>query len=288
MAKRALEIMLDRDAQALFDSFSSCFGIRIVFYSPEGRILAAGDSRTTDSDFCSLIQKRLYGEKRCLELDAANRAAAMGSRTTISYRCHAGLGEAIVPAFAGDSLLGFVMIGQFRSEEILPAAVRAEWRRRAGSTELERAFAELPLVPAEKTKDLLKLLSVLVEHIVARRLIALKGSALLDTILTYIRDNPERPIRLAEAAALVHRSESTVSHLFRQRLGLSFREALIEEKLGLAEECMRLSPGITVREAASRVGYDDPFHFSSLYKKRRGIPPSEYLGRYRRREDSRA
>jgi len=279
MPKRAIEIILNDEVQALFNSFSSCFDIRIVFFAPDGEVLTSGRPRPCDSRYCTLVQKHLYGEARCLELDAEKREAAARDKKTVFYQCHAGLCEAIVPVFARKSLLGFVMIGQFRGEKKVPVNVRTDWKRTRDAHEIEKAFTELPLVPPEKTQDVLTLFSILVEYIVSRNLIALKGNLLLEEILAFIRNNIDRPISLAQAAALVHRSESTVSHLFQERLGRSFRETVIEEKLTKAEEYMRTIPNITVAQTAALVGYTDPFHFSNLYKKHRGLPPSEYMKR---------
>ena len=284
MIRRAIEIMLDNNVQALFDSFSSCFGIRIVFFAPDGSILTTGQPRACDSGYCTLVQQHLYGEGRCLELDAEKREAAERDGTTQFYRCHAGLCEAIVPIRARDALLGFVMIGQFRSDKSMPDSVRAAWKTQVGTHELEKAYSELPLVPPEKTQDVLRLFTVLVEYIVSRNLIALKGDLLLEEALAYIRANVERPISLSEVAEVMSRSESTVSHLFQEKLGRSFRAVLIEEKLRRAEEYMRTVPTATVAETAGAVGYNDPFHFSNLYKKHRGIPPSGYMKRLSREE----
>jgi len=272
----ALEILLKPDVQAVFDSFSACFGIRTLFYTPEGEILTTGRTRATDSRYCDLLQDRVFGEARCLECDAQKREQAARERRMVYYRCHAGLYEAVVPLFAQQQLLGFVMIGQFRTDSALPREARTLARGKLPTKQLAAAYAELPLVTPDRIADVLRLFAVLADYIVLQNMVRLKGNLLLDRILGLIRSRIDRPVSLNEAAALVHRSRSTVSHLFNEKLGRSFRQVCIQTKLDKAEEYMRTIPNITVAEAARMVGYSDPFHFSSLYKKHRGMPPSAY------------
>ncbi len=279
--KRALELILKEDAQQVFDAFSACFDIRILFYSPKGEVLATGQTRDADSNYCALLQDRVFGEGQCLALDDDKRKEAAEKRGIVCYRCHAGLREAVMPIYAGKQLLGFVMIGQLRCEADVPHEMAKIWARKYAPGVLEAAYAELPLVPVEKVDHVLKLFSIMVTYMVSRHMITLKGDLLLEEVITYIEDHVAEPVSLAGAAATVYRSESTISHLFKKKLGKTFKGTVIETKLDTAETYMRTVPGLTVAEVAGMVGYQDPFHFSAIYKKYRGHPPSVYLKQHR-------
>ena len=41
-----------------------------------------------------------------------------------------------------------------------------------------------------------------------------------------------------------------------------------------AKELLETSPDLNVREIADKVGYDDAYHFSKLFKKRFGVSPT--------------
>jgi hypothetical protein len=105
--RKPLETILKSDVQKIFDHFSSCFDIRILFYSTKGEELSVGLNQP-DSRYCRLVQDKLFGEEACLAMDEMkrNEAAQMGSM--ICYECHAGLVEAIIPINFGGRLLGFV------------------------------------------------------------------------------------------------------------------------------------------------------------------------------------
>lgn len=276
--KRPLETILKEDVQKIFDHFCACFNIRILFYSPTGEMLKVGLNRP-DSEYCLLTQDRLYGISTCLELDESKRQEAASKRATVCYVCHAGLVEAIKPIYFEDKLLGFVMIGQFRSEEHVPAKVARDWGLNQNVHELESAYSSLPYVPRDRIDDILGLFSVMVDYIVVQRMVILKGSVVLQEIIEHIESHVDQEITLADAAGLVHKSPSTVSHLFKSKLGKSFKQTLIEAKLRKAEEYMAADPDITIAEAAAKVGYADPLYFSRIYKRYRGVPPSKSIER---------
>ncbi|MCL4498736.1 MAG: PocR ligand-binding domain-containing protein [Chloroflexi bacterium] len=276
--RRPLETVLKPDAQKVFDHFSSCFNIRILFFSPGGEELNVGLNRP-DSDYCRLIQEQLYGEQACLNLDEEKRREAARSGNVICYQCHAGLVEAIKPIYFENSLLGYVAIGQFRSARELPERARADWQSRVGSTRLEEAFASLQFVDQEKIDDTLGLFSVLVDYIVSQRMITRQGSIALNDLVSYMESNPQVNLSLDDAARMVHKSPSTVSHLFKSKLGASFKQTQTEIKLRKAEEHMAADPEMPVGEVAAKVGYVDPLYFSRIYKKHRGIPPSKFSER---------
>jgi two-component system, response regulator YesN len=124
---------------------------------------------------------------------------------------------------------------------------------------------------------LLGLFNVLVEYIMSRHLIHIHQDTVVGELLAYIESRLDQPIALTEAAAAVYRSTSSVSHLCQKHLGTTFKRLVAELRVAHAEERMRTIPGITVKEAAYAVGYDDPAYFSRVYRSVRGRPPSAFL-----------
>ena len=123
--------------------------------------------------------------------------------------------------------------------------------------------------------------TVLVDFLVSHRLLAARGLDPLQPLLSYMSEHPRETLSVTEAARLVHRSVSSLSHLFKQAMGGSFLQYQIERKLMMADELFARREGITVREAAYELGFDNPYYFSRLYKKHRGRPPSEALRKFR-------
>ena len=55
----------------------------------------------------------------------------------------------------------------------------------------------------------------------------------------------------------------------------------VSELVEKAEEYFHQKPEMSIEEVAEKVGFQDQFYFSRLYRKYRGIPPSEYRRTFR-------
>ncbi len=274
--KQTLEIILKPEIEKLFDQFCSIFGIRIIFYSVAGKILKTGLNRG-DSQFCRLIQQQLCGIDKCLAMDEEKRQECAIAGETVSYRCHAGLNEAVAPIYVDNQLIGFAMIGQFRTIRTTPHDLTRAWHKKYHNVELEQAFHKLPYFEPEKVRDIIGFFSVIIDYIVTKEIVALRGNLVISRIISHIEKNIHRSVSVEEAAQTVGKSVSTITHLFRKVTGKSFKQTLINRKLDVAERYFRQAPNLSISEVAAKVGYDDPFYFSRLYRKYRGISPSEYL-----------
>ncbi len=281
MPHHALRFIFQKDVQAVLSHFTDALGFRISFLAPDGRELRVGGGRP-HSRFCRLVRERLGLDAACRACDRRNWTRAARLDRAVGYRCHAGLVDACMAIRIGGELIGYMMMGQFRTAETMDASLRARWRREVGTDELERAFRETPRVPPRKMKAIFGLFTVLVNFITTHRLIAVQSSHPVRPLLDYLAQHPQETLTTAEAARLVCRSPSSLSHLFKQVVGQSFRQYQIGLKLDQADDLFRTKPEMTVREVAYAVGFEDPYYFSRLYAAHRGRPPRETLRRQRR------
>ena len=268
-----LRVILGPEVQGVFDHFSACFNIRILFFDAAGHMLTVGQNRP-DSVYCRLMRRHLYGKQTCFAQDEAKRQEAAETRSLVCYQCHAGLMEAIIPIYHQQQLLGTVFIGQFRSSELMPQWVSRDAEASDVRSSVETAFNELPYVPQERIDHILGLFKILVDYIIAQRMISLGADSLVGKLVTLMEQRISSSFTLQQAASAVGKSPSSVSHLFKKHFGQSFKQAFLEMKLEHADELLRGNSTASVTQVAEAVGYDDPQYFSRLYKKHRGIAPS--------------
>ncbi len=276
----AFELFLSDEVQSLIDHFAAVLDLRVTFFSADGRELRRG-RQMRNCDYCAMAQQELGTLKACLSMDTEKRSEAVEKHGIIDYRCHAGLREAIAPVFIHDKLAGFLMIGQFRTNDEVPAnmlerCTNAEQRRR-----LSEAFRAVPKINSEKLEDMLGLFRMLIDYICVRELAVLQGDRLRHDIDRYLELHCTEEIRLPEMARKLGRSVSTISQFLRRNYQTSFKELLIERRLHKAEEFWRANPEATVGEAAFAAGFTDQFYFSRVFRKRRGLPPGEYRDKMR-------
>lgn len=88
-----------------------------------------------------------------------------------------------------------------------------------------------------------------------------------------VRSHPEARLTLAEAAEIAQLSPGYFSQLFRQEIGISFRDYVVHARLERARMLLE-ETGMSIGQIAHALGYDDLFLFSRQFKARYGYPPS--------------
>jgi len=72
------------------------------------------------------------------------------------------------------------------------------------------------------------------------------------------------------------------SSLFKKLFGISFKEYVITERLETAK-ILLLSTDLKIYEISEKVGFEDPYYFSTAFKKRIGVSPNKYKERIKDR-----
>jgi len=270
----SLELILHNEVQQLLDNFASVMRAHVVFFGPDGEVLRQGRSEG-NCRFCQYMQKHFTLE-RCMRLDKEKQRLARTTGKCQSYLCHAGLWEAVMAVMPDGELMGYVMFGQFRSSETLPENLQAFFSSRQDLPEVEKAFRELPYLSPDGMENLTGLMKLLVGYIVRSELVTRGGDYLYRALTRYMEENLERDVKIADVARHLGRSVSTLSHFLQKNSHTSFTKLLIEKRLKHAEKLMLEQPELSIAEAADRVGIHDPYYFSRIYKKSRGMTPGDF------------
>ena len=271
---KKIELIFQEGLQEVFDDFTAVTGTRMSFFSPEGQYLCGGSNDL--SSYCALVRDEIFSHEACHELDREKQLECQAARKTICYACHAGLKEIMTPIFVDGRIAGFVCIGQFRTSKRIPDDVLNACSDKNSARNLCKHFARIPYLPPERCESLLGLLSVMVDHIVSRELIRLRRDILVEKIGNYIDARISKPLKLSDAAKHFRRSESGISHILKERSGKTFRQIIIEKRLAFAETLLKDATQLNINEVALRSGFNDPFHFSKLFRKHKGLSPREY------------
>lgn len=92
----------------------------------------------------------------------------------------------------------------------------------------------------------------------------------------YIIENYSNSLTLEDLAGVANLSASYFGNVFKSLVGKSPIDYLIDRRISEAKRLM-LETDLKINEIARRVGYDDLYYFSYLFKRREGITPSEFI-----------
>ncbi len=125
-------------------------------------------------------------------------------------------------------------------------------------------------------------------------LVALTGKAVAKTIslvpkvdayqdrkvqetIAYIKAHYTELITREELAARLQCSPAHFSRLFAKATGYPFKDFLLQYRLEKAKDLLKHSH-LQVAEIANAVGYQDPFQFTKMFRKRLGVTPRQFRG----------
>lgn len=98
---------------------------------------------------------------------------------------------------------------------------------------------------------------------------------LAQSMVKFIREHFSESISLQRLAGEFNLSESYISSLIKKKTGKGFGEHLVEVRIKKAQEYLRTTND-SIEQIAVRVGYQDYFYFTRVYKKATGISPAAY------------
>lgn len=95
----------------------------------------------------------------------------------------------------------------------------------------------------------------------------------LNAIIAYIHQNIEKDIRRSDVAGAVYLSSSYLSRFFKERMNITLKDFIIQEKMKLARTLLS-STQLPVSVIATKVGYTNFSYFSQTYKRIWNVTPS--------------
>ncbi|MBS7576060.1 MULTISPECIES: AraC family transcriptional regulator [unclassified Enterococcus] len=99
---------------------------------------------------------------------------------------------------------------------------------------------------------------------------------LVNQTIYYLENHYEQEVTLEQLAEIFYVSPTYLSKAFKEVVGVSPINHLIQIRLRQAKELL-IDTKLPIKEIASLVGYQDAYYFSKLFKKYHGVAPSQML-----------
>lgn len=262
----------------LLQDFYLLSGMRVVLYDRQRRCVAwAGP---TAYSYCNAVHATQKGFNRCFASDEAAFEAVTKTRKTHTFTCPFGLFEAVVPVICQGSLRGYLFIG----ESVTDTDAQ---RKRALTEGLSYAGGGISPARLQTLIDSLATHSVGTQQALTRTL-ALFADALADAnaldsngedvaylLRDYLERNYQKRITLQDLALHFHYSTVTLTEHFKRTFGTTVLTYLTDKRIAAAKTLLREGT-LPIGAVGAACGFENPEHFSKVFKKRTGLSPARF------------
>jgi AraC-like DNA-binding protein len=227
--------------------------------------------------YCHYV-KNVYGKWRecvCNQtkvLEAAQNGPFFGC-------CYAGVGEYVYPVYVRDEIKCFVSVSGYRSDLTEEKSCHFAAKYSLPEDEIKRLTGKYLKrdVPEKTFVDavIVPLTCMLETYFLKQGEDINQESQLYHKVLRFITDNCHSRITMKQLSERFNYSVSTLSHLFLKNSGKSLPEFIDDLRLNEAKWYLANSD-TTITEMALFLGYSSGNHFSSSFKMKYGMTPTEY------------
>ncbi|MCX6994099.1 MAG: PocR ligand-binding domain-containing protein [Kiritimatiellaeota bacterium] len=241
-----------------------------------------------ETGFCRLVHQSSAGRRACEHSTCDAVQQCLTTRQAVIKTCHLSLTDVYVPLIVDGLVIGILCSGQFLMSSPTADKYRLLHRRLVAlgldTRKLEREYIRLPVCARERIEALISLLALVNRYVTdARmRLNLLQMSKREDRIkraCEFIEQHLNESLRLLTVAAAVNLSPSRFAHLFRANAGMSFTRYVHVQRLNHAAALLA-EIGLPIATVAQSVGFKSQSHFNHLFRRRFGVSPHVYRGRF--------
>lgn len=286
---------LAEDIRALTKHLASASGMHVGIHDPERTtMISGGDSVSNLCSFCSRRSRRFGEQCHCDDRTFLQRA--LTEKQPITYRCHLGLTEMILPILDGDTVVGVLFLGQTRitpddtmSEDAVFARLKADDPDNFGDDirpALSDAYRSTCFMSEERFRSFCALADFSARGVYVNHWLSRRTGTTEQHLRQYLQTRMD-PIHISLSAISVENiardlyiSYSQLNRLSRRCFGVPLKQYILQLKTDAGAQMLLRYESLSVRDVAAMVGIDNPCYFSRIFAERIGCSCTAYRAQH--------
>ena len=287
------KFILSPEIEEMLMNFHKISGIRVGVYGMDWSIITEFPPMKREirekrfCERCKDCSKDAYYAacKRC-DAQAIEYACATGK--PYAYKCHMGFLEAVIPVMAGGEAFCFLMIGQVRNRDELPAGKRMTATHMAGviaqynimeeKYPIERAvedYENMPSMDMDTFKAFVYFLELCAQKIYNDEYVRRSHTSVSRALMNFVNANIYIDVTVSDFAKSAGLSTSYVSHSIAKEMGTTFTKYLLMCRIEEAKRILRTTD-MSIKKISVLLRYSDVSYFVRQFKKVTGMTCTEY------------
>lgn len=263
--------------QQLLSNLYLLVGIQTNIYDLDGNDISILGRH---NDFCRMINDDPKGHARCVQCDRDGVKKCAETRRSVSYRCHAGLWEVVMPIFDSGELVAFLSFGQLMDDR--PKSVQwEESLARLGWFDgdmqaLKKAFFSIEQHSENKRRAYGEILEAITSYIQLQGIIRSAEFSDQQRLEMYIDRHYMEKLSLRKISADLNIGMTKLCALAKKISGEGSVTKLISKRRIEAAKVLLIKGDLSISAIAERVGFTDYNYFTKIFKSIEGETPSAY------------
>lgn len=259
-------------------------GLGFDFIDAQARHSIPLRARRKYSSFCQQLNRSLAGHHACEQCTREMAERCVRTRRPVIATCHMGLTDVYIPVVMHGATVGICTTGQFLFarptnkgfQTLLPRLICLGLK----AERMRVAYFRIPVITKPRLEAIVDLIQVVADYILEAEsklaeLDKLRSTDKIQQAREYIDRRYADRISLVEVASAVHISASRLTHLFSERLRLTFTAYVNDVRLHWARVYLADS-SLTVAEIAYKVGFGNISHFNHVFRRAVGLAPRQF------------
>ncbi|QUI25321.1 PocR ligand-binding domain-containing protein [Vallitalea pronyensis] len=265
------------DLKNLLVDYYNLTKMRIAIFDDGFHEIASYPDRL--STYCRIIRNDVAMHKKCTLCDYNAFIQCKQQKSLHIYACHAGLTEAIVPIFADQTIIGYIMLGQ-----VLTTKDRhALWHEISESmkahdvdlTALKIAFDNKRNVHQNVINSSAHMMKICASYLYSSHKLVLKKDSLPQKIDVFIGENLRNDLSVPLICNQFQIGKTKLYDIANQSYGMGIAKHITQIRLQRAKEYL-MDTDLPIYEIADLVGIYDYNYFTKVFKKETGVTPKDF------------
>ncbi len=257
------------------------------FYEATGSAIILTDSdfntiidfKKAKNPFCELIQTTAEGKERCRNSDICMIKTCAQSGKLYIHTCHAGLMDTVVPIDYNGTIIGYVILGQMRSNIPFGEICCKIVDLKIDVKEAEKIYNSLPVSSKERIESVSNIAAMLTQYILFKNLITEQQNRLINDAVMYISANLNRNLSIVKICEDLNVSKNVLYRGFRKYKNCTVGEYINLIRVEHAKNLM-ISTDKSLQLISEESGFTEYSYFCKTFKKVTGITPFKYRKNY--------
>ncbi len=264
---------MEKTNQAMQD-FYNATGINMVLLRDDFSYVGNRNHWESNS-YCKAIQNTKKGSIACEKSDLCLLKKCQKTKKAEMHVCHAGLIDVVLPIIYDDTVAGYLLFGQMKSDVKFPQIEEYITSLGLDKNEMLDFYTKITEFDSEKIQSISNIATMFIKYILFENLLRPYVDERIQNAVNYIEKNLETNLSIQQISKSINISKSVLYKYFHSYFKCTISEYINKKRIERAVEYLKKTD-LSIDEIALKVGFSSASYFGKIFKQQKNISPLKY------------